>query len=106
MTDVRPIAMGWVHPETDAPDWEVAQVRRLARRLGYRLLWPAETSHIPLADQVREWHADALLLPSTEHVDILTLHAVMMIADVETTQPRMSFARWAVRPEIDRRGSR
>lgn len=96
MRDDRPLALGWVHPETAAPDWDMAQVRRLARRLGYRLQWSAEASRIPLADQVREWNADALLLPATEHVDILTLHAVMMVADVETAEPRMSFARWAV----------
>lgn len=60
----------------------------------------AETSRIPLADQVREWNADALLLPSTEHVDVLTLHAVMMVADVETVEPRLSFARWAIHPEV------
>ncbi|NKY52243.1 hypothetical protein [Nocardia vermiculata] len=85
---------------SDEPDRVPAELRRLARRLGYRLQWSAETSRIPLADQVREWNADALLLPSTEHVDVLTLHAVMMVADVETVEPRLSFARWAIHPEV------
>ncbi|MEV5652938.1 hypothetical protein AB0L57_32205 [Nocardia sp. NPDC052254] len=77
----------------------MAQVRRLARRLGYLLVWSPETSRIPLVDQVRGSGADALLTPSTQHLDVLTLHAVMMIADVETVDPRMSFARWATKPE-------
>ncbi|AHH17958.1 hypothetical protein NONO_c31710 [Nocardia nova SH22a] len=92
--DCRPIALGWVHPEAQAPDWDVARVRRLARHLGYRLVWPPIASHIPLVDQVRAAYAEAVITPSTDHLDILTLHSVMSLADVETVTPRLSFARW------------
>ncbi|NKY49590.1 hypothetical protein HGA08_05100 [Nocardia vermiculata] len=91
----HPVALGWVHPESEALDWEVAQVRRLARHLGYRLVWPRESSRIPLADQARAAGAEAVITPGTAHIGILTLHAVMCVADVETVTPRLSFARWA-----------
>ncbi|WP_290048857.1 hypothetical protein [Nocardia nova] len=95
MTPAHPIALGWVHPESTAPDWDTAQVRRLAARLGYRLVWAPESSRIPLVDQVRATGAEAVIAPSTHHFDFLTLNAVMMLADVETVHPRLSFARWA-----------
>ncbi len=98
MNHGRPIALGWVHPESAALDWDAAQVRRLARHLGYVLVWPPETSRIPLADQVRAAGADAVITPSPDHIGIMTLHAVMCIADVETVTPRLSFARWPVKP--------
>lgn len=104
MTDPRPIALGWVHPETTAPDWDMAQVRRLTSRLGYRLVWAPETSRIPLADQVRELRAEAVIAPSPDHFDPLTLNAVMTVADVETVLPRLSFARWATKPPSSRYG--
>ncbi|MBF4997919.1 hypothetical protein IRT45_12235 [Nocardia sp. BSTN01] len=103
MTDPRPIALGWVHPETEAPDWDMAQVRRLASRLGYRLVWAPETSRIPVAAQARELGAEAVIVPSTSHFDLLTLNAVMMVVDVETVLPRLSFARWATKPAPERR---
>lgn len=95
MTPTHPIALGWVHPESTAPDWDTAQVRRLATRLGYRLVWVPESSRIPLVDQVRATGAEAVIARSTHHFDFLTLNAVMMLADVETVHPRLSFARWA-----------
>ncbi|OBA49790.1 hypothetical protein A5789_30775 [Nocardia sp. 852002-51101_SCH5132738] len=90
------IALGYVHPESQALDWDLAQVRRLARHLGYVLVWPPEDSRIPLADQARAADADAVITPSTDHIGILTLHAVMCVCDVETVTPRLSFARWPV----------
>ncbi|WP_227462950.1 MULTISPECIES: hypothetical protein [Nocardia] len=61
MTPTHPIALGWVHPESTAPDWDTAQVRRLATRLGYRLVWVPESSRIPLVDQVRATGAEAVI---------------------------------------------
>ncbi len=102
MTDPRPIALGWMHPETEAPDWDMAQVRRLASRLGYRLVWAPETGRIPLADQVWKAGAEVVIAPSTAHFDLLTLNAVMRAVDVETVLPRLSFARWATKPPFER----
>ena len=99
MIDIRPVALGHVHPESAALDWDAAQVRRLARHLGSRLVWPPECSRIPLVDQVRATGADAVITPSTDHLGILTLHAVMCVADVETVTPRLSFGRWPAEPK-------
>ncbi|MFI6366908.1 hypothetical protein ACIBG0_29635 [Nocardia sp. NPDC050630] len=91
----RPTALGWIDPVvTEMPEWDAAQVRRLARRLGYALVWPPDITLVPLVDQVRGADVDAVIMPSPLHMDALTLHAVMCVADVETIAPRMSFARW------------
>ena len=91
----RPVALGFTHPDADVSEWDLAQVRRLARHLGYTLVWPPETSRIPLVDQVRATGAEAVIAPSTDHIGPVTLQAVMCVADVETVRPRLSFARWA-----------
>ncbi|WP_258080701.1 hypothetical protein [Nocardia nova] len=82
----------------------MARVRRLAERLGYRLVWAPEVGLIPLADQVRAAGADTVIAPTTEHFDFLTLNSVMSVADVEIVNPRVSFSRWATgsQPERDR----
>ncbi|MGW4770796.1 hypothetical protein ACWEO2_22490 [Nocardia sp. NPDC004278] len=92
----QPTAFAWIDPAvTTASDWDHAQVRRLARQLGFVLVWPPEITLLPLVDQVRAADVDAVISPSPEHLDVITLHAVMCIADVETACPRISFARWA-----------
>ncbi|NKY54214.1 hypothetical protein [Nocardia vermiculata] len=92
----RPTALAWIDPDVStAPGWDVAQVKRLARRLGYTLLWPGTTGTIPLLDQVRTADVDALVMPTPAHLDALTLDRIMQLADVETACPRLSFARWA-----------
>ncbi|WP_245662642.1 hypothetical protein [Nocardia vermiculata] len=91
----RSIALGFTHPDSDVSEWDLAQLRRLARHLGYTLVWPPQTSRIPLVDQVRATGADVVIVPSTDHLGPVTLQAVMCVADVETVRPRLSFARWA-----------
>ncbi|WP_280274616.1 hypothetical protein [Nocardia wallacei] len=91
-----PTAFGWIHHDVSTtPEWDAAQVRRLARTLGYALIWPTAVSVLPLADQVRAADADVVITPSPLHLDVLTLHALMYVTDVETVCPRMSFARWS-----------
>ncbi|MEU6563490.1 hypothetical protein [Nocardia nova] len=80
-----------------APQWDSAQVSRLARRLGYEILW-TPTSLIPLVDQVRAADVDAVIAPSTEHIDILTLNNLMSIVNVEIVLPRLSFSKWGALP--------
>ncbi|WP_433732602.1 hypothetical protein ACQP0C_09755 [Nocardia sp. CA-129566] len=92
----RPTALGWIDLEVStAPDWDSAQMHRLARYLGYSLVWP-EFSVIPLVDQVRAADVDAVIVPSPEHLHPIMLNALMDVADVETVLPRMSFARWVL----------
>ncbi|MBF6080931.1 hypothetical protein IU485_06120 [Nocardia cyriacigeorgica] len=94
---MRPTALGWIdYDASTAPDWDRAHVRRLARRLGYRVVWPDEHSQLPVADQAREADADVVIVPAPEHIEPLELNRIMDIADVETVFPRLSFARWRV----------
>lgn len=61
--EVKPVALGWIdYDRSRAPGWEAAQMRRLARRLGYRLVWPK--SLLPLADHVCDAGADANAQPT------------------------------------------
>lgn len=102
----EPTAMGWIDPDlSTAWDWECAQVRRLARELGYRLVWPQENSVTPLVDQVRSAEVDAVLTPAPDHLDALMFHAIMCIAEVHTVCPALRFDRWAL-PTARSRGSR
>lgn len=92
----RPTALGWIDLDVSAaPNWDRAQMQRLARHLGYILIWPVP-SLTPLPDQVRTADVDAVIVPSPAHLHPVTLNAVMNHADVETVLPRMSFARWAL----------
>ncbi|TLF77407.1 hypothetical protein [Nocardia cyriacigeorgica] len=90
----NPTALGWIDPCSPVSDWDAAQVRRLARRLGYELRWADSASILGLFQQVQAAGADTVLLPSTAHVDAMTLNRLMTIADVECAAPRASFARW------------
>ncbi|WP_433730484.1 hypothetical protein ACQP0C_03535 [Nocardia sp. CA-129566] len=95
----EPTALGWVDLDiSSAADWDAAQVRRLAQRLGYALIWPPELSSLPLVDQVRCADVDAVIAPSLEHLNVLAVNAIMSVADVEIVLPRLSFHRWAVAP--------
>lgn len=93
----QPRALGWVDDDVStAPQWDRAQVQRLADRLGYRLVWPDEISVLPVSAQVRSIGADAVLMPAPHHIDPMELSRVMDIADVETVNPRLSFAHWSI----------
>jgi hypothetical protein len=92
----RPTALGWIdHDLSVAADWDRAQVQRLARHLGYQMIWPPIESVVPLVDQVRAADVDVVITPSPEHLDVITLNSVMSVVAVESVCPRLSFARWA-----------
>jgi hypothetical protein len=60
-----PIAFGWIdYDSSTAPGWDRVQVLRLARRLGYHVVWPDERSVLPVADQARNAGADVVILPA------------------------------------------
>nr|WP_280397609.1 hypothetical protein [Nocardia carnea] len=91
------MAFGWVDDDVStSPEWDRAQVSRLARHLGYRIIWPDVYSVLPVADQVRNAQADVVILPAPDHLGPLELNRVMDMADVETVRPRLSFARWSM----------
>ncbi|MBF6172024.1 hypothetical protein [Nocardia blacklockiae] len=90
----HPTAFAWVDPDTsESSELDKPRVRRLARRLGYRLYWPPP-SLLPVIDQVRAADVDVVLVPSPGHLDVMQLHALMCFVDVESALPRMSFGRW------------
>lgn len=92
----RPTALGYVDFDAStSPAWDRAQIRRLARHLGYLVIWPDLLSVLPLFDQVRAADVDAVILPGPHHLGPLELNRIMDIADVETVFPRLSFARWS-----------
>ncbi|WP_280387921.1 hypothetical protein [Nocardia wallacei] len=80
---------------SDSVEWDVARVRRLARRLGYVLIWP-DYSPVRLVDHARAADVDVVVVPAPNHLGALEIDAVMQVADVETVCPRMSFSRWTV----------
>ncbi|MFI2560548.1 hypothetical protein [Nocardia farcinica] len=52
-------AFAWIGPLSPTPEWDLAQVRRLTRRLGYELYRPDHPSVLGLAEgrPPRERHA-------------------------------------------------
>ena len=92
----RPTALGFVDEERSGvgAQWDRAQVVRLARRLGYDLLWPPAESTVPLVDQVREADVDAVLIASPQYLDVLTVDRLMHTCDVEAAVPRTTFVRY------------
>ncbi|MBB5915260.1 hypothetical protein BJY24_004127 [Nocardia transvalensis] len=103
----RPTAMPWIDLQVStAPEWDAAQVRRLARELGYVLIEPPENSLLTVVDHARTAAVDALICPGPAHLDVYTLHALMTFLDVEIACPRESFARFPIygaRPMVPRR---
>ncbi|MGV9836615.1 hypothetical protein ACWDUL_20840 [Nocardia niigatensis] len=90
----EPTALAYINDEvTVSPKWEVAQCQRLARQLGYQLIWPTEDHALGLADRIREIDVDAVIVPSSLHLDDTTLDRLMDSCDVEAVQPRTSYAR-------------
>ncbi|MEV6563029.1 hypothetical protein AB0M22_45445, partial [Nocardia sp. NPDC051756] len=96
-------AFAWIDLDVSpAPERDRTEACRLAKRLGYALVWPPEVSLVPLVDQVRAADVDAVIVPSLERMGVVVLRALMDIADVEAIAPRMSFARWATVPPVAR----
>lgn len=88
-------ALGWIDPCSSTPEWDVAQVRRLARRLGYPLRWADPGSVLGLVEQVEAAGVEVVVLSSAAHVDAVTLDRLMGCANVECAAPRASFGRWS-----------
>jgi len=88
----RPTAFGWINLEVSvAPHWDRAQVQRLARHLGYLIVWASEDSVIPLVDQVRAADVDVVVIPGYSDVlpDTADTSAVFA-ADITLAVPLVS----------------
>lgn len=90
-----PTALGVIGSDCDAEQWHRAQIQRLARHLGYVVIWQPENSLIPLADQVRAADVDVVIVSSPEHLGPLELNSLMAVVAVESVVPRLTFSRWA-----------
>ncbi|MBF6358373.1 hypothetical protein IU449_28135 [Nocardia higoensis] len=88
-------ALGWIDPCSPTPEWDAAQVRRLARRLGYPLRWADPASVLGLVEQVEAAGVEVVLLSSSAHIDVVTLDRLMACTNVECAAPRASFGRWS-----------
>ncbi|WP_067682147.1 hypothetical protein [Nocardia miyunensis] len=90
-----PTAFGIVAPDGDAHQWHRTQIQRLARHLGYAVVWPPDDSVVPLADQARKADVDIAIVASPNHLSPLELNSLMAVVDVESVVPRLTFSRWA-----------
>ncbi|MGV9741430.1 hypothetical protein [Nocardia farcinica] len=88
-------ALGWIDPLSPTTERDAAQVRRLARRLGYHVRWADPTSVLDLVEQVESAGVETVLLSSAAHVTSWDLVRLLQSADVECAAPRESFARHA-----------
>ncbi|MFC9993736.1 hypothetical protein [Nocardia sp. NPDC127526] len=96
---VKPTALAYLDLEVSgrALEWDVAQCRRLARRLGYSMIWVPEFTVLGLVDLVRGTDVDAVLVPSPEHVSPALVALLADTVDVESVLPRRSIVQQAVR---------
>jgi|SRR5690606_4336320 len=92
---MKPNALGWIDPTSPSVEWDQAQVRRLARRLGYRLEWLNPRSVLGFVEQVEASECEAVLVPSSAHLDAATLNRLLGTTDVECAAPRESFSCWS-----------
>ncbi|WP_040705684.1 hypothetical protein [Nocardia takedensis] len=88
-------ALGWVDPCSPTTEWDTAQVRRLARRLGYGVRWADPASPLDLVEQVEAAGVEVVLMSSSAHVTAWDLVRLLVSADVECAAPRESFPRHA-----------
>ncbi|GAB2713774.1 hypothetical protein [Nocardia thraciensis] len=96
-------ALGYLRKDVSRQrqQWDEAQIRALARRLGYNLRktitfgeHTADPIHL-LAATVTALSADAVIVPSTDHFDGNRIPAdLVRVTDVITIAPEHTYARW------------
>ncbi|WP_280268093.1 hypothetical protein [Nocardia wallacei] len=96
-------ALGYLRKDVSRQrqQWDEAQIRALARRLGYNLrktITFGEHTTDPvrqLTAAVTHMAADAIIVPSIDHFDDNMVPAdLVRIADVITIAPERTYARW------------
>ncbi|MBB5916032.1 hypothetical protein BJY24_004944 [Nocardia transvalensis] len=97
------VALGFLRTDVSRQhrSWYAAQVRCLARRLGYDLSGTIALGHSGdpvrhLLDTVARVNAEAVVVPSADHfADRVIPAALVEITDVITVAPEYTYARWA-----------
>ncbi|MCU1640932.1 MAG: hypothetical protein JWN03_1207 [Nocardia sp.] len=80
-------------------------MRSLAKRLGYRLLKTivfSERTDKPLQrliDVVQNTSAEAVFVPSLDHLGGQVPDVLVRVADVITVTPERTYARWIIPPD-------
>lgn len=97
------VALGYLRKDVSRQQqrWDEAQIRSLARRLGYNLQKTVVASNRTddpigvLMNVVAQVDAEAVIVPTVAHFDECTVPAELVeITDVITVVPERTFARW------------
>lgn len=102
MMRANPAAIGYLRHDICGPrrQWDDAQIRSVASRLGYELLTIVtvtditDTSMYRLIDLVRNLAVDAVVSPGLDHFDGEIPVELVRVADVITVNPENTYARW------------
>lgn len=104
---VNPPAIGYLRKDVSGAhqQWDEAQMRSLAKRLGYRLTktvtFGAQTDNPlqRLMNVIENVAAEAVLTPSLTHFGGEIPDVLVKAADVITVQPETTYARWIIPPD-------
>lgn len=97
------VALGYLRKDVSRQQqrWDEAQIRSLAKRLGYNLcktIVSSERTDAPiqlLMAVVAQLDAEAVIVPGADHFDDRTVPAELVeITDVITVKPEHTYARW------------
>ncbi|WP_405493090.1 hypothetical protein [Nocardia sp. NBC_00511] len=102
----QPTAIGYLRSDVSGirQTWDEAQIRSMARRLGYSLTKTvvfSERVATPvdrLINVVLRTDVDAVLTPSLEHLGSTPPAPLIQVVDLITVDPHATYARWAVLP--------
>lgn len=94
-TAAWPMALGWIDSRmSSGVELDRARVQRLARQLGYRIVWLPEMALPGVLGRAHCAEIQAVITPAPAHLDVFSLNQLMHLVDVETVEPRTSFSRW------------
>jgi hypothetical protein len=100
----KPFALGYLRKDVSGTSqaWDEAQIRRLAKRLGYELsktVTFGAGSDGPvgrLIDVVRDLDVDAVISPGLQHFDDAVPDELVQVCDLITVTPESTFSRSAL----------
>lgn len=102
-----PAAIGYLRSDVSGQrlEWDQIQIRSVARRLGYTLsktlvLNPYTENPVQkVIDAVASRGAEAVITPGVEHFGGMVPTELVAVADVITTSPEETHARWIIPPD-------
>ncbi|WP_067708657.1 hypothetical protein [Nocardia yamanashiensis] len=102
----QPAAIGFLRHDVSGAQrqWDEAQIRHLAGRLGYdlckTLVLGPDTDRLltRVRTAITRMEADAVITPSLDHFDGQIPADVVKVADLITVSPENTYARWLIPP--------